>query len=265
LKAAWDYLRFKDSGKINKWYETLFAYGEESAVIPAYIRIFHSIVKNNDDNWVLKPDHEERCVRFLRNWARFAFAKGFYSKAGEKSLENEMYRAIIAASHNEEYNPTVDIDDDFIKLLDAPLPRHKLRSAFCRILELENAGSDEWINLEEKGKDGSTQGKKHDFSGQVEHILPQKWDNNYYDEWDAKVAEEVKQKVGNLVFLEKGQNIKGSNEFFNRKKDVAYSKSRFAQVQELCDVQKYPNWTFAIYEKRHEECKERLIRFFKGE
>jgi hypothetical protein len=64
--------------------------------------------------------------------------------------------------------------------------------------------------------------------------------------------------------LEKPENIKGSNDFFSRKKENAYKHSKFAQVQELCDQKKYPNWTLEHYQKRHGECKKKLLKFFAG-
>jgi len=250
LKAAWDYLRSKDSGTINKWYETLLAFGNEWAVYPAYIRIYYSIRQDDDGKWEFVPGHEERCVHFMRNLARFVFAKGLYSKAGKNSLEDAMSAAIVAASHEQEYLPEVATDDVFVQFLDGKLDRSpKIRRGFCMILELENKNTANWEG----------------FSGDVEHILPQKWDNNYYDQWSEEVAEDVKHRIGNLVFLEKPENIKGSNEFFNRKKEIAYKKSQFAQVKDLCVMENYPDWTFEVYKKRHEELKQRLIRFFAGD
>jgi len=115
-----------------------------------------------------------------------------------------MSAAVVAASHEQEYLPEISIDDVFVQLLDGKLDRSpKIRGGFCRILELENKNTADW-----KG-----------FSGEAEHILPQKWDENYYDRWDEKVAEDVKHKIGNLVFLEKPENIKGSNGFFNKKQN----------------------------------------------
>jgi uncharacterized protein with ParB-like and HNH nuclease domain len=250
LKAAWDYLRSKDSGAINKWYEVLLAFNNEWAVYPVYIRVYHSIKQDEQGKWKLIQTHEERCVRFMRSLARFVFAKGHYSKAGKNSLEDAMSAAVAAASRDEEYLPEIFIDDVFVQFLDDKLNRSpKIRRGFCMILELENDNSGDW-----KG-----------FSGEVEHILPQRWDSNFYDKWDAEKAEDVKHKIGNLVFLEKQANIKGSNDFFNQKRKIAYGSSQFAQVKDLCDSKNYPDWTFEIYIKRHEESKNKLLKFFTGD
>ena len=56
--------------------------------------------------------------------------------------------------------------------------------------------------------------KKYD----IEHILPQEWCN--YDQWDEESHKKNIEKLGNLVILEKSLNIKASNEFFQRKKEI---------------------------------------------
>ena len=61
---------------------------------------------------------------------------------------------------------------------------------------------------------------------EIEHIFPQKWHNNYFNNQE-KSEEEIKEQIehlGNKIPLEKKLNIEAGNGYFGRKKEN-YQKS----------------------------------------
>ena len=90
----------------------------------------------------------------------------------------------------------------------------------------------------------------------VEHILPRKWNN--YDGWDEMTHEEDLDTLGNLLPLEKKQNISASNEFFARKQKF-YQTSK---VQDAVDLLKEKEWTPETLHKWQKDKERRLKEFF---
>lgn len=70
---------------------------------------------------------------------------------------------------------------------------------------------------------------------EIEHIIPQKWQTNYFDDL---AEEEIKQKIehiGNKVPFEKGLNIVTGNGYFT-KKQKEYRNSQIAITKQLGDI-----------------------------
>ncbi len=67
---------------------------------------------------------------------------------------------------------------------------------------------------------------------EIEHIFPQKWDNNYFTDYDKKYVEEKIEHIGNKIPLEKKLNIKASNGYFSRKKEE-YLKSQITITRNM--------------------------------
>lgn len=93
---------------------------------------------------------------------------------------------------------------------------------------------------------------------EIEHIMPKKWENNYAglkkeDMW-------LLDSIGNKTFLEKAENIRARNNYFNTKKGP-YAKSKFKDANELA---KYPkdDWIQEDIEKRNKEIYEIIYKFF---
>ncbi len=88
----------------------------------------------------------------------------------------------------------------------------------------------------------------------VEHILPQKLNNQY---WKERFTEEEHKnfihKLGNLTLLSGRKNSSAQNYDFDKKKDAYNKKNKnvsFDMTKEVCDVK---DWTKNIIEKRQQE------------
>ena len=89
----------------------------------------------------------------------------------------------------------------------------------------------------------------------IEHILPKKWaDCNYWDE--ASASDHIDQ-IANLVLFEQKLNIKASNDFFKRKKEI-YSSSQCQDVKDLCN---FEIWDVNSVNKRLDLIKQRLTNW----
>ncbi len=92
----------------------------------------------------------------------------------------------------------------------------------------------------------------------IEHILPRDWIN--YDGWTKEDYDRDIQRLGNLVPCEWKINISASNEFFRRKQEKYYKKSK---VQDVLDLSKQePIWSPATLADRHNKIVKRITDFF---
>lgn len=55
---------------------------------------------------------------------------------------------------------------------------------------------------------------------QIEHIMPQKWKNVYYNGWDEKEAKDYLELFGNKAPIDKKSNIQAGNQYFVAKKET---------------------------------------------
>ncbi len=72
---------------------------------------------------------------------------------------------------------------------------------------------------------------------EIEHIFPQKWHNNYFNNQE-KSDEEIKEQIehlGNKIPLEKKLNIEAGNGYFGRKKEN-YQKSNIQLVKKMGQI-----------------------------
>jgi hypothetical protein len=108
----------------------------------------------------------------------------------------------------------------------------------------------------------------------IEHILPQNWKKNYYDEW--KIPESAKpfiEKLGNKVALEFKVNIAAGDKYFARKKEIYQTKelskkdppgSKIEAVRNLIKLNQ-DDWGKADIIKRHNEFIDRIMAFFEDQ
>jgi hypothetical protein len=105
----------------------------------------------------------------------------------------------------------------------------------------------------------------------IEHILPQSWKKNYYDEWQTQ--EEAKpyiEKLGNKIALEVKVNISAGDKYFAKKKEIYLTKELYknvspgSKIQAVYNLTKLPqdDWGKADIIKRHNEFVDRIILFF---
>ncbi|MDL0108821.1 DUF262 domain-containing HNH endonuclease family protein [Campylobacter felis] len=96
---------------------------------------------------------------------------------------------------------------------------------------------------------------------EIEHILPRKWQDNYYKLEEDEVKNLVEQ-IGNKILIEKKLNIVASNEFFAKKKEH-YAASFCAEVKALSKSSK-KNWDFKDIEERNRQIYAEFGEFFSG-
>lgn len=94
---------------------------------------------------------------------------------------------------------------------------------------------------------------------EIEHILPKKWQDNYYKLEEDEVKGLVEQ-IGNKILIEKKLNISASNEFFAKKKEY-YATSFCAEVKALSKSSK-KNWDFKDIEERNRQIYAKFGEFF---
>lgn len=75
-------------------------------------------------------------------------------------------------------------------------------------------------------------------SWDIEHILPQKWENGYFPNVNDEVVRQTIEHIGNKVPFETVKNIKASNGFFAKKQEL-YRTSSIAVVRELCNCTRW--------------------------
>ena len=105
----------------------------------------------------------------------------------------------------------------------------------------------------------------------IEHILPQNWRKNYYNEWDnQEQAKPYIEKLGNKVTLEFKVNISAGDNYFAEKKKIYQNKvlskkdppgSKIQAVYNLTKLHQ-DDWGKADIIKRHNEFINRVIEFF---
>lgn len=79
------------------------------------------------------------------------------------------------------------------------------------------------------------------IKGEIEHILPKKWQTANYNGWSKEDAEKYLEQIGNKIFLEKKINIQAGNGYFGKKKDK-YRESCFLEARDLANCPK-DDWT----------------------
>lgn len=94
---------------------------------------------------------------------------------------------------------------------------------------------------------------------EIEHILPRKWQDNYYQLEEDEVKNLVEQ-IGNKILIEKKLNISASNEFFAKKKEH-YATSFCAEVKALSKSSK-KEWSFKDIKERNRQIYAEFGEFF---
>lgn len=67
---------------------------------------------------------------------------------------------------------------------------------------------------------------------EIEHILPQKWQNSFFPDNSEREVRDLIEHIGNKIPFEKKLNIIASNGYFAKKKE-SYQKSSITMVQDL--------------------------------
>jgi len=83
---------------------------------------------------------------------------------------------------------------------------------------------------------------------EIEHIFPQKWHSNYFENVSDEVIAEKIEYLGNKIPFEKKLNIQAGNGYFGEKQKK-YKKSKIAIVKALAE-NIYADWKLKDIEKR---------------
>lgn len=95
---------------------------------------------------------------------------------------------------------------------------------------------------------------------EIEHILPNKWQNSYFPNSSKEEVNEVIEHLGNKIPFEKKLNIKASNGYFEKKKDF-YMKSKIAMVQEFSQFHS-KDWKLEQIMERDIRVSDKIIEIF---
>ena len=95
---------------------------------------------------------------------------------------------------------------------------------------------------------------------EIEHILPQKWQEAFFPTESKETVEEKINNIGNKMPFEKKLNIRASNGFFDKKKEE-YKQSHIAVAKEMSS---YPShdWNLEDISKRNIRITDTLLQLF---
>lgn len=271
IQKAWNYLstnELSEKSRSNEmtqlrneflcWKYVLEKFQNEAWKYPVMAFLFTRLKYNEQrqTEYLDKKDLKTCCV-FMRDIARFLYAKGLESTISKNTILGEMFIAVKCATKSEKeekYTPTITLNENFKNKIETHIPG-KLRHGFCAILELMERKNNEKINDNERYIPFKEK-------TQIEHILPKTWKDENYDKWKDNSATEVMDTIGNLCLWEHDRNIKGSKFWFGTKKE-GYSTSQYILAKNLCNI----NGDFGKeqYDERHKQCVERLVNFFGGD
>ena len=246
IVTAWDYI-LQQKNQLRAWFDIIEYFGNDEPFIPVLLKI-HSHINFKKE----MPDKDRKdSIDFIKNIARYCYSKGFYKNLEGSTVQDEMLKATSLAVKNETYNPVITLDKNFKPFLKLPIKSNRFKKGFSAIHA--------YLNPKQKYVDVT--------AVQVEHILPKSWNKNYYDTWNENNVKFALDTIGNLMLLEKSQNIKGSNQFFANKVKKSYSGSSFLMAQELAE--KYNSgeileWKAENYVQKQNETCDTLIKFFEG-
>ncbi len=97
---------------------------------------------------------------------------------------------------------------------------------------------------------------------QIEHIFPQKWQNNYFPDIPEDTIKEKIEHIGNKLPFEKKLNIVAGNGYFGKKKK-AYAASNIAITKEM-GTSTITNWDLDSITKRDVRLSDLIMRILKN-
>lgn len=95
---------------------------------------------------------------------------------------------------------------------------------------------------------------------QIEHILPRKWQDTFFDNTPDEEIEEMIEHIGNKTAFERKLNIVASNGYFGKKQEE-YAKSEIKITQQLTQVSQ-PDWKLENIRKRDELITHEVLNLF---
>ncbi len=93
----------------------------------------------------------------------------------------------------------------------------------------------------------------------IEHILPRKWENGYFPKESESTVREKVEHLGNKVPFETVKNIKASNGFFGKKKELYKTSS----IQVVRDLVTHDQWGLQQIEIRDVHASDDILKIMK--
>lgn len=229
--------------EIYKYLDLMYIYPVD-IVINIYYVFMHKYSYINSKNEVeLKPKDEKYLYNIMKDLIKYIYIKGVIYKT-RNAIKNDIYKAYIKIYENKLNNIFPDMNEEkieFRKSLKNLSNRDKYTKPILFLYHILNKDQSIIENYD----------KLH-----IEHILPKAYQN--YDSWSEKDYYTYINTLGNLTLLEKKNNIRAKNEFFNKKKEI-YKNSKILDVKEgLC---KLKNWTPDECKRRFKDMQNRLESF----
>ncbi len=239
---SWECIQ-SSNGRIRLWWAVIRSFRNDDPFYPSLILIIRYLYYDEDAGECYIPNNNmELCIETLQNIVRC------YWRAKMRSPGMDIRHTMLTIAsdiwHNEYYKQKKFwcVLDDMDKLKNNLVPKDRM--VLLLILTALQYKKQKYID-----------------NISIEHIVPKKWEDNYYDQWDKEKVEETQNHIGNLVLLEKKLNFKGGNKFFKKKREI-YQKSEMLDAH---SVSQNSQWTYATYEKRHNDSLKILKDFFEKE
>lgn len=251
--GSFEWLVYKNKGDVPYLYNILLCYPN---LYPSYALItylFKHVITNDGNNYFLQKNDIEAFISFFDKLMAYSYTT-LILKPGVNSIKEVIHKLIISIMYPEDLSDaelTKYTKSEFEKVreyLEDDIS-NKVVKGYLMILAYINKNTDKKVTLP-NAKLLTT-----------EHILPKNWGNNWYDQWNEEKKDYVMNKLGNLVLLDRSSNIKASNTWFEKKKEV-YSKGDFKNG-EMLDLLNKKSWTYEDFEKRQEDSVRKLLSFMK--
>ncbi|MDR2116052.1 MAG: hypothetical protein LBP87_06700 [Planctomycetaceae bacterium] len=222
-----------------------------------------------NDKIKLSNENIKRCNYFMRNIARYIYAKSLADEPKDGlSIKQEMLRATKIAGQGKIYEPNINITKNFRlskqfeQKLNGNIPK-QLQWGLCAVVEFSH-------NL----NDFIKKSKKHVLeTAVVEQLFPNKWSPDFPDDvnkWNDKRIKKSLQTIGNLVLIEqeihRNTNKIYTNNFFAKRKNPntgkGYKDSVFNELIMMCQISDNVEWFYGLWKTRQKYSVERLVEFF---
>lgn len=230
--------------KIYKYLNLMWAYPVDVIVHCYYVFMYKYSRLNNKGDLELSDEDLNSLYNILEDLIKYVYVKGVIYRTAN-SIKNDIYKAYVNIMHKKIKNIFPNVQKEkkkFIESVSNLTNRDKYTKSILFLYHNLNENQN-YIEF--------YYNELH-----IEHILPKARQN--YDNWTKEEYDLYLNSLGNLTLLEKKNNIKAKNEFFDKKKEI-YKNSEIIDVQKgLCRLKK---WTPKECQKRFNNIKERLINF----
>jgi len=248
LIGAWNYITNSNenngaSNEIFNWVLILRHYPNSYWEYPIMTFLHKHSKLNENDEFLFNNEKESELLELLMATAKYCYFKWLkYRSIG--SVKDTIFKVIKEISHSGSYKKTYF--DDINESIRSELLSKNLGKGQKGIILLNSVLF-------------GTRGRKIPEGFHIEHILPKKWEQHNYLDWTDGRYEGNNERLGNLLVLEGGKNIKIGNKPFVDKK-MEYLRSDIAETRDVAT--KYTSWTYSDFEKRNKEIVDRLETWF---